>query len=173
MVFIETLGWVPIRPLQYGDTIRYTEAKRTPGLMAQLFSQTLVGFDITPEDVRDMRPEIPSHIERAILEASELLDDDDGEEEDAPGDDIEYREDSVFGDPTDTSDDITQDDVVFWLHERGYTFGEVYQLLLPEIDQLKEGFSRYQDRRETEEVGSSDTTAHGNRGDRAAQFGWR
>lgn len=126
-----------------------------------------------------MEPHVPSALEYAILRASGIdLDEEETESEEPERQN--FRDDSPFGSQTDESNDEgTLEDSMFWLHERGYTYQEIYKLLLPEIDQLKEGFSNKQDRKKEQKKntgnsgGSGGRVAHGNRGDRASQMNWR
>lgn len=120
--------------------------------------------------------DVPGRLEEAVVECSDII----GEENQAESesnDREDYREDSPFGTSEQSSnDETTIEDTVQWLHDQGYTFKEMYGLLIGEIQRLTEGFERKQERKEEQQSSSGGTTsetAYGNKGDRAEQLGWR
>lgn len=119
-----------------------------------------------------MSLDTPKRLERAILEASDIPSDDYDEPEEVQ----DFREDSPFSQQSKEQSEATVEDSMFWLHKQGYTFEEIYSLLLGEIEILSDGFEREQARREENEGNQGDQTSArtiGNRGDRASQLGWR
>lgn len=176
-VYIDGLGWCWITPLEYGDVIAYQQRPRSERALSWLFSKALCGFAPSPERIAGMRFDVPQRLERAILEASEVI----GTEEpqsDEPRTQ-EFRDDSPFSqtDTAESTKEHTIEDTIQWLHEQGYVYSELYQLLLGEIEALSDGFrrkrEREQEQRESNSSSSDTPTAHGNRGDRAAELGWR
>lgn len=169
-----------IRPLQYGDVIEHYENTdgRTPDQLAAVFRLAYPALeDVTAQDVQNMRPRIPDVLETAALVASGLTGRDDESEDDA-----DEFEDSIFAAHNKAerkTEQYEESDVVHMLHERGYTYDEIYRLLIPEIDLLVEGAERHEDRSESAQssgasAGSSGGVVHGNRGDRASElFGRR
>lgn len=162
---IAGLGTAYIRPLQYGDTLRlYENRERSPRMLAALFRRALPGFGAcTPADVRAMHAGLPAVLEYAIVAASGLLQSD----REAAG--LETDEDDLYEgheipepramapeggsateEATATLDDFEESDLIAFLHERGYTWDEIYRLLPAEIDTLREGHARLERRKERE-----------------------
>lgn len=145
-------------------------------MLSDLFSQCVIGFDPTPEQVARFPAGRATVIERAILEASELQQEedaeDDGSDDANPGvEDEDPAEHSVMAGPaaneqaTDQLDDYTEADLVYQLHQQGYTFMTAPRLLIPEIELLMEGVDRHNRRQQeaTDENGGPD--AQGQAGD--------
>lgn len=118
---------------------------------------------------------VPEKIERAVLRASGVIDDEPKETKDTV-DRSEFREDTPFAKTKSSIQETTIEDTIQWLHDQGYDFDGIYGLLMGEIESLAEGFERKKKREQQNSKGSGskkNTSAHGNRGDRAAQLGWR
>lgn len=122
-----------------------------------------------------MRSDIPGRLELAIIRASEIEDGAEEQEQETPQND--FREDSPFAQSKPETDETTIEDSVQWLHDQGYTFSEIYKLLIGEINVLSEGYERKQEREKEQQEsgtgGSRTETSYGNKGDRAAELGWR
>lgn len=122
-----------------------------------------------------MRMDVPGRIERAVVKASDIDLTMDEQQDDSSRDD--FRDDSPFAQTESTSDETTIEDTVQWLHDQGYRFKDIYGLLLGEIETLSDGFERKQERQENKaqshRSGSTPRTTYGNKGDRAAELGWR
>lgn len=182
-MFIAGLGWVFIRPVEYGDILAFQQRPHTAHSLAELFSSHILGVTVGPEGVRRMDAEIPPTLEKAILEASGVDFDHTDTTDTDEADRSDYRDDSPFGTtPNKQSDEIEPADSVYWLHEQGYTYTEIYGLLLDEIRELADGFENHKEKQEkqrekqrSDQTGDAGTTptAHGNKGDRAKQLGWR
>lgn len=172
-VTVDGFGRLYIRPLQYGDTIRfYGNRERSPRMLAALFRASIGGGgfdDCTPADVRRMPAGIAGVLEYAIVAASGLLqsdredaaDSDDGEEDDyePPEHSVMTPEPGDAGDQAaDALDEFDESDLINFLTEKGYTFGEIYQLLPAEIDQLTEGHTRASKREERRRKEQQDST---------------
>lgn len=135
-------------------------------MLSDLFRQCVIGFDPTPEQVARFPAGRATLIERAILEASELQQEEEVEEDGSDGsnpglNDEEPAEHSVMAGPEannraeDQLDDYTEADLVYQLHQQGYTFMTAPRLLIPEIDLLMEGVDR-QNRRKQEAAEDND-----------------
>lgn len=125
-----------------------------------------------------MRFDVPQRLERAILEASEIIEDREPQEDDTR--DPDFRADSPFAQAQGkqaNTEESTIEDTIQWLHEQGYRYQDLYGLLIGEIDTLSEGYRRQKEREKehdgTNRASSSTPASHGNRGDRAAELGWR
>lgn len=118
-----------------------------------------------------MRLGTPQRLEYAILKSSDVI----GNEIEEPEPEQEFRDDSPFASDAGTTSDDSIEHSVYWLHEQGYTFSEIYKLLIGEIETLSKGFEEEQSRRENQQQSSGDSSpsVHGNKGDRASQLGWR
>ena len=149
---IDGLGTAYIRPLQYGDSIRFFENReRTPRRLAALFRRTVAGFETcSPADVRQMVAGLPTLLEFAIVRASGLLQTDQDMADESDEDGVEIPEDSLMapepGSPaeeaTATLDEIEEADVVEFLHRKGYTMSGIYALLPVEIEVIRNGHRR-------------------------------
>lgn len=177
-VYISGLGWCWVKPLEYGDVIAYEQRPRSEHSLSWLFEKTLCGFSPEPERIANMRFDVPQRLERAILEASEVIDEGEPQSEDTQEQD--FREDSPFAQAKgkqDKQEENTIEDTIQWLHEQGYLYKELYQLLIGELEALSEGYRRKKEREkehsEPNQSSSSAPTSHGNRGDRAKELGWR
>lgn len=113
----------------------------------------------------------PQRLEYAILKASDVI----GNEIEEPEPEQDFRDDSPFASDSGTTADDSIEHSVYWLHEQGYTFSEIYKLLIGEIEVLSKGFEEEQKKRENQQqnTGQSTSAMHGNKGDRASQLGWR
>lgn len=174
-MWIDGLGWAWIRPLEYGNLIAYQQRPRTARALEWLFDTAVCAFEPSAADVRRMRAGVPAKLEYGVLRASGAGDGDETGER-LP-DRSDYREDSPFARTAPSTDQSTIEDSFHWLHRQGYTFAELYGLLVGEIEQLHDGFERHQQRQQDAgaagETGESAARAHGNKGDRASQLGWR
>lgn len=165
-----------VKPLRWGDArALYQNRERDVGMLAELFS-TCLPVDLQPDDVAQLPAGRADTVERAILEASDMIGEgDDGEGEPTPrADDAEPAEHSVMSGPAaneraeDSLNEHTEADLIYQLHEHGYTFQSASGLLVAEIDTLMEGIDRANRRQQKEQdsqkSGSSDSGMHGNRG---------
>lgn len=157
-------GWISVRPLAYGDVIRFFENNvvQSPERWAAMFRTALPGLEnVTAEDVEQMYAGLPSALEYVICEASGLTDEDD--EPDEPAEDQ-----GMFAPPEeaiDNAENYKECDQIYALHQHGYTYDEIYRLLIPELDALFEGVERAVDRREDDGGQSSKSIpSEGNRG---------
>lgn len=151
-----------IRPLCWGDARAfYQNATRSVEMLADLFQMCIVNFDGSAKQVAALPAGRASLLERAILEASELDEEEDGVEGESPTpnptlEDEEPAEHSVMAGPaandraTDQLDEYTEADLVYQLHQQGYTFLDSCRLLIPEIELLMEGVKRSNKRQERE-----------------------
>lgn len=119
-----------------------------------------------------MQAALPGKLQYGILRASGLGDEKESQEIEERQD---FREDSPFATTKPQKDETTPEDSIHWLHRQGYTYDELYGLLIGEIEQLSEGYKRYKKREEEQAESGNQTTPtrHGNRGDRASELGWR
>lgn len=160
---IDGLGDAYVRPLQYGDSLRFYENReRTPRMLAALFRRSVAGFGrCSPADVNAMAAGLPALLEYAVVAASGLLQSEresdalQSDEEELYGDhDIPEpramapEEGSAQAEASATLDGFEESDLVAFLHERGYVWSEIYQLLPGEIEELQQGHSRLQQRKE-------------------------
>lgn len=160
------MGWISIRPLQYGDIIRWYENWPVQSLerWAALFRTALPGCeDLSAEDVGRMPAGLPATLEYAITVASHLVDrdglDDEEDEEDM----------GMFAPPEEAvekAEEYKECDLYFALHQHNETYREFYQMLVPELDALLEGANRADDRSGSGDGETSGTggPAEGNRG---------
>ncbi len=172
------MGWISVRPLQYGNVIRFFEnwKEQSHERTAALFRVAVPGLEeFQAEDVGEMLPSLSRVIEHAICRASGLVDapeedDDDLDEEETPEDA------GMFSPPEEALESATEYrecDTIDTLHELGYTIEDVYALLLPEIDLILEGAGRREQRKESSDSSSSTgAPAQGNRGGSHASELW-
>lgn len=155
-----------VRPLRWGDAkALYTNCDHSPDMLAALFQLTVEGVDPSPDDIRAWPAGRAGSIERAVLKASGMLDrvDDDTDDE---GDD-DPAEHSVMAGPEaneraqDALDEHTEADLIYQLHQQGYTFTDAARLLIPEIDILMEGIDRANQRQEKKREESENSTQSG------------
>jgi len=160
---IDGLGDAYVRPLQYGDSIRlYENRERTPRMLAGLFRRTLAGFEtVHAADVRGMVAGLPALLEYAVVSASGLL------QSERESDALQSDEDDLYEgydvpepramapeegsaqeEAAATLDEFEESDLVDFLHRKGYTWDGINRLLTPEIDQLRKGHERTQQRKE-------------------------
>lgn len=155
-----------IRPLRWGDAkALYTNREHSPSMLAQLFRLTVEGINPDADDIRAWPAGRAGSIERAVLKASGMLDrvdnDSDGEDDDPPA------EHSVMAGPEandraqDALDEHTEADLIYQLHQQGYTFTDAARLLIPEIDTLMEGIDRANRRQEKQREESEKNTQSG------------
>lgn len=166
-----------VRPLCWGDARAYYQnATRSVEMLTDLFRQCIVGFDGTPSQVATLPAGRATLLERAILEASELDEEEDDVEGGSPtpnprAEDEEPAEHSVMAGPaandraTDQLDEYTEADLVYQLHQQGYTFLTACRLLIPEIELLMEGVKRANQRKERESENTDDPDAQGQSSD--------
>lgn len=198
-MYIPSLGWTAIRPLQYGDLLRFYEnADESPAQQAAVFRRTIVGFeDCTAADVGAMKPTLPAILELAVLRASDAIDGPDGplgvddthdgmlppdhphakpapSEVDAPENSMWAAHNKSAREKAAESAALSDADLQYILHENNETTASIYQMLLAEMSLLFEGAERAADRREqaTDDSPAS-VGGGGNRTDRAAQLGLR
>lgn len=129
-------------------------------MLAELFNITLVSFDADAETIAEWPAGRAGVLERAVLEASGLFNEDDadtiGGNDPTPEDDSP-AEHSVMAGPAaneragESLDEMTEADLVYQLHQQGYTFREASGLLIPEIDLLMDGVERANRRQEKEQ----------------------
>lgn len=119
-----------------------------------------------------MRYDIPIKLRESILQASNIQTEKTQETEETTQD---FRDDSPFSTEKTNNEDLTVEDSINWLHECGYTYQELYSLLMSEIETLRKGYERQKEREksQTNEGKSKTKRSHGNRGDRARELGWR
>ena len=160
---IKRLGTAYVRPLQYGDSLRFFENReRTPRMLAALFRRSVAGFeDCTPTDVRGMVAGMADLLEYAVVAASGLIQSErEAEQLQSDEDDLYEGHDvpepramspesgSAEEEATATLDEFEEADLVAFLHSENYTWDGIYQLLTPEIDELKNGVERRELRKE-------------------------
>lgn len=159
---ITGLGDAYVRPLQYGDSLRFYENReRNPRMLAGLFRRAVAGFeDCRPADVRGMVAGLPALLEYAVVSASGLLQSEREAAAMAGGDDLYEGHDvpepramapeegSAEAEATATLDEFEESDLIAFLHEQNYRWGEIYQLLPDEISELRDGVARLNERKE-------------------------
>jgi len=193
---IPGLGWGAIRPLQYGDLLRFYEnAERSPAVLAAVFRRTVVGFEhCTAADVRAMTPAMPALVELAVLVASGVLDEHGRVINERPTDDtpdgphakpsphdVDAPDDSMWAADNKPAHQqaseatFTDADMRYVLGENNETTESLYRMLLPEIRMVVEGAERAADRQDQNDSsgGTSSGAGVGNKTDRAAQLGLR
>lgn len=156
-----------VRPLRWGDAkALYTNRDHSPSMLAALFQVTVEGLNPDAGDIRAWPAGRAGSIERAVLKASGMLDrvdddTDDGEDDDDPA------EHSVMAGPEaneraqDALDEHTEADLIYQLHQLGYSFDGAARLLIPEIDILMEGKDRANRRQEKKREESENSTQSG------------
>lgn len=170
-----------IKPLPYGDYLAFYEnGHECPERFAALFRRCIVGFDgITPEDVRGMYTDIPRLLEYAVLKASGYLseDTDDDATEDVPEDSIWAKHNKTKAEQRRRDPEEVHQELMYALRQLNEDYRTVYQLQMPEIQDLLDASERAQ---EQAKQNSSDrdrdrraTVSTGNRQDRVAQLAGR
>jgi len=176
-----------MRSLEYGNIVKYYENyPRGPQMLSGVFSAAIA--PCSPADVQAMKPGLPSALEYGVLLASDLLERDRHAAE-AQGGRLAKADDDL--------EDVVRDDSMFTAHQQdekkrtdigegldgdladflyGYVgnYGtpplEVYRLTMGEIDAIRYGHKRADERanKKNESGGSSGTTGKttGNQGDR-------
>lgn len=169
-VFVPTIGWISVCPLQYGNIIRWYENWPVQSLerWAALFRTALPGCeDLTAEDVGRMPAGLPATLEYAITVASDLVDRDGPDEADDEDDEEDM---GMFAPPEEAvekAEEYKECDLYFALHQHNETYREFYQMLVPELDALLEGADRANDRNGSGDGETSSGTSgpvDGNRG---------
>lgn len=158
-----------IRPLRWGDAkALYNNREHSPSMLAQLFRLTVEGLNPDAGDIRAWPAGRAGSIERAVLKASGMLDRvDDSDDSDDSEDDDDPAEHSVMAGPEaneraqDALDEHTEADLIYQLHQQGYTFTDAARLLIPEIDTLMEGIDRANRRQEKQREESENNTQSG------------
>ena len=173
---IDGLGDVYLRPLQYGDAVRFYENREPDArMLAGLFRRTLPGFEtVTAADVRSMVAGLPPLLEYAIVSASGLL------QSDREADALQSDEDDLYEgydvpepramapeegsaqeEAVATLDEFDESDLIDFLYRKGETMESIYRLLMPEIDQIMQGHERTQQRKERQRRKAQRSTTSG------------
>lgn len=154
-------------------------------MLSGLFQSCLVGWEnCDPSNVANLPAGLAETLERAILKASDLLN---GASEDADSsanvtdtvtsdedtdeteDDQPPAEHSVMSGEeadkhdqvSDELDEFTEADLMYQLHEMGYTYPEISQLIIPELDELMDGLERSNQRQKEKQEEAKENTSNG------------
>lgn len=167
-MLVPALEWVSIQPLAYGDVVRFYRnwTTSTPKRWAALFEISLPTSQTWTAATVPMLPAgHPQPLEQAVCIASGLVE----EETDEPFlDGADPGVQGMFSPPGEGITEAAEDekcDLIHTLHHSyNYTYGEVYQLIIPELDKLLTGVERAKERTENERDPEPRAPIRGSRG---------